>query len=565
MAKSTGKSSGPLRGDGQGGFIFIPLGGTGEIGMNFNLYGCDGLWIAVDCGMGFSGPDAPEAEILLPDPSFIVEQREALRGLIITHAHEDHIGGVARLWPQLRCPIYATPFCAAVVRRKLAEVGLGREVKIHVIQPGGAFELAPFSLRYIPMTHSTPEAQALAITTSYGTVLHTGDWKSDPNPVVGHRMDEAGLRALGDAGVLALVSDSTNAMNEGHSGSEAEVAKSLKALIGDLPGRIAVTCFASNIARVSSVIEAGKAAGRHVALVGRSLGNYVAAAQEAGYMQDVPDFVPEEEIGAIPDDNLLLVVTGSQGEPRSALARIAADTHRYAVLDEGDCAIFSSRMIPGNERAITAVQDALVRRGVDVITDDDQFTHVSGHPARDELKKLYRLVRPQYIVPTHGEWRHLSAQAELAEAEGIPALRLENGDVLQFAPGSPEIVDSVPVGRLAVDGERIVPLKGGVLGARRRMLFNGVVVGSFVADSTGQPLGTVRVSAPGLLDDADGMFRLRVEKEFLELLLDLPRKLRTDETAYIDAARAGLRKIMGKHFGKRPIVEVHMLQVNERI
>jgi ribonuclease J len=561
MAKSTGKSSGPIRGDAPGGFIFIPLGGTGEIGMNFNLYGCDGTWIAVDCGMGFSGPDSPETEILLPDPSFIAEQREALRGLIITHAHEDHIGGVARLWPQLRCPIYATPFCAAVIRRKLAEAGLGREVKIHVIQPGGAFHLAPFNLRFIPMTHSTPEAQALAITTSYGTVLHTGDWKTDPNPVVGHRMDEAALRALGDEGVLAMVCDSTNAMNEGHSGSEAEVAKSLKALIGDLPGRIAVTCFASNIARVASVIEAGQAAGRHVALVGRSLGNYVTAAQEAGYMQDVPDFVPEEEIGAIPDDNLLLVVTGSQGEPRSALARIAADTHRYAVLGEGDCAIFSSRMIPGNERAIGAVQDALVRRGVDVITDDDQFTHVSGHPARDELKKLYRLVRPKYIVPTHGEWRHLSAHAELAEAEGIPAVRVENGDVVQFAPGVPEIVDTVPVGRLAVDGDRIVPLKGGVLGARRRMLFNGVVVGSFVADSTGQPLGTVRVSAPGLLDDIDGTFRLQVEKEFLELLLDLPRKLRAEEAAYIDAARAGLRKIMGKHFGKRPIVEVHMLQV----
>ncbi len=561
MAKSTGKSSGPVRGDAQGGFIFIPLGGTGEIGMNFNLYGCDGAWLAVDCGMGFSGPDSPEAEILLPDPAFIAGQRDALRGLVITHAHEDHIGGVARLWPQLRCPIYATPFAAAVIRRKLAEAGLGREVKIHPIKPGGSFELKPFSLRFIPMTHSTPEPQALAVTTSYGTVLHTGDWKADPNPVIGHTMDEAALRELGDAGVLALISDSTNAMNEGHSGSEAEVAKSLKALIGDLPGRIAVTCFASNIARVASVIEAGKAAGRHVALVGRSLGNYVAAAQEAGYMQDVPDFVPEEEIGGIPDDNLLLVVTGSQGEPRSALARIAADTHRYAVLGEGDSAVFSSRMIPGNERAITAVQDALVRRGVDVITDDDQFTHVSGHPARDELKKLYRLVRPKYIVPTHGEWRHLSAQAELAEAEGIPALRLENGDVLQFAPGAPEIVDSVPTGRLAVDGDRIVPLKGGVLGARRRMLFNGVVVGSFAADSTGQPLGTVRVSAPGLLDDADGRFRLEVEKEFLELLLDLPRKLRTDEPAFIDAARAGLRKIMGKHFGKRPIVEVHMLQM----
>ncbi len=299
-----------------------------------------------------------------------------------------------------------------------------------------------------------------------------------------------------------------------------------------------------------------------MALVGRSLGNYVAAAQEAGYMQDVPDFVPEEEIGAIPDDNLLLVVTGSQGEPRSALARIAADTHRYAVLGDGDSAIFSSRMIPGNERAITAVQDALVRRGVDVITDDDQFTHVSGHPARDELKKLYRLVRPKYIVPTHGEWRHLSAQAELAEAEGIPALRLENGDVLQFAPGAPEIVDSVPTGRLAVDGDRIVPLKGGVLGARRRMLFNGVVVGSFAADSSGQPLGTVRVSAPGLLDDDEGKAAPAGGRGVFGTVARPAAEGSAPRRPLIStAARAGLRKIMGKHFGKRPIVEVHMLQM----
>jgi ribonuclease J len=561
MKKPTGKTPDFGRSDVRMGLVFVPLGGTGEIGMNFNLYGCDGAWLAVDCGMGFSGPETPEAELLLPDPAFIANQREHLRGLVITHAHEDHIGGVARLWPQLRCPIYATPFAAAILRRKLNEAGLGREVKLHIIKPGGSFEIAPFALRYIAMTHSTPEMQALAITTSYGTVLHTGDWKFDPAPVVGASSDEAALRALGDAGVLAMISDSTNAMVEGHSGSESEVRKSLKTLVADLPGRIAITCFASNVARVASVIAAGEAAGRHVALVGRSLGNYVAAAQEAGYLRDVPDFVPDEDIGSIPDENLLMLVTGSQGEPRSAMARIAADTHRYAVLGEGDTAIFSSRMIPGNERAITAVQDALVRRGVDVITDDDEFTHVSGHPARDELRKLYKLVRPKYLVPTHGEWRHLSEQAALAEDEGIASILLENGDVLQLAPGQPAVVDSVHTGRLAVDGDRVVPLKGGIMTARKRMLFNGVVVGSAVIDAAGKLRGAVKVSAPGLLEEDDVLLRQEVEAEFMELLTELPASLRIQDTAFKDAARAALRRIMGKRFGKRPIVEAHMLRI----
>jgi ribonuclease J len=350
-------------------------------------------------------------------------------------------------------------------------------------------------------------------------------------------------------------------MVDGHSGSEAEVRKSLKALVADLPGRVAVTCFASNVARVASVIAAGISAGRHVALVGRSLGNYVAAAQEAGYLRDVPDFVPDEDMGSIPDENLLMLVTGSQGEPRSAMARIAADSHRYANLGEGDTAIFSSRMIPGNERAITAVQDALVRRGVDVITDDDEFTHVSGHPARDELRKLYKLVRPKYLVPTHGEWRHLSAQAALAEDEGITSLLLENGDVLQLAPGAPEIVNNVPVGRLAVDGERVVPLKGGVLAARRRMLFNGVVVGSAVIDAAGKLRGNVKVTAPGLLGDEDDFLRQEIEAEFMDLLTELPATLRIQDAAFKDAARAALRRIIGRRFGKRPIVEAHMLRL----
>jgi ribonuclease J len=529
--------------------------------MNLNLYGCDGSWIIVDCGIGFSTAETPEAEILLPDPAFIVEQRDALLGIVITHAHEDHIGAVARLWPQLRCPIYATPFAMALIRHKLNEAGLTKKVKLITVPCGGAIALGPFDLRYISMTHSAPEAQALAIKTQYGTILHTGDWKLDPAPVVGGVSDEAGLKALGDAGVLAIVSDSTSATVEGHSGSELDVKKNLEALIPEISGRVAVTCFASNIARLASVMSAAEIAGRHVCMVGRSLHTYLAAAQSAGYLRDVPDFIPEEDLGTIPEDHLLLLVTGSQGEPRSAMARIAADTHRFAELRRGDTAIFSSRMIPGNERAVLAVQDALSRRGVNVITDRDEFVHVSGHPARDELRKLYKLIRPKYVIPTHGEWRHLSTQAALAREEGIETVLVENGDVLQFAPGRPEVVDSVPTGRLAVDGEVIVPLKGGVLTARKRMLFNGVVVGSLAVDAKGAIKGEPKISAPGLIDETDVGVRRSCEAEFHELLSGLPISLRLDDEALREAARAALRRIVGKSRGKRPLVEAHVVRI----
>jgi ribonuclease J len=545
---------------GAGDFVFVPLGGTGEIGMNLNLYGCQGAWIAVDCGMGFAGPELPEAEILLPDPAFIAARRDDLRALIITHAHEDHIGAVVHLWRRLGCPVYATRFAAAVLRRKLAEAELLGQVKLKILEPGQTLDLAPFSLRFIPVTHSTPEAQALAIRTPLGTVLHTGDWKFDPDPQVGQVTDEAALAAIGAEGVLAMISDSTNAMVEGHSGSEAEVARSLRALIAGIQGRIAITCFASNIARVRGIFRAAEAAGRHVALVGRSLHNYVAAAQEAGYLEDLPDFVPEEDIGSIPDDNLLLLVTGSQGEPRAALSRIAADSHRFAVLGEGDTVIYSSRVIPGNERAIGAVQGALSRRGVRVMTADDHHVHCSGHPARDEIRKLYRLVKPKYVVPTHGEWTHLAAQAALAREEGITPILLEDGDVLRLGPGAPEVTDSAETGRLVVDGGRLVPLRGEVMAARKRMLFNGIVVGSLAVDKAGKLKGLPRISAPGLFEDDDATLD-DAEDELAEAIADLPAKLRVDDDALEDATRAALRRIVGKKLGKRPIVAVHLLRV----
>ena len=545
---------------GSGDLSFLPLGGTGEIGMNLNLYRSGDHWLAVDCGIGFGGGAHPEVEIMMADPLFIAERRDQLVGLVITHAHEDHIGAVAWLWPQLRCPVYATPFAAAVLRRKLGENGLVNQVKLHVVPPGGAIDVAPFSLRFIRMAHSIPEAQALVIETPYGVVLHTGDWKLDPHPLIGPPTDEAALAALGEKGVLALICDSTNAMVEGHSGSERDVRQSLAALIRGLRGRVAVTCFASNVARLESIAIAAREAGRSVALVGRSLRNMDAAARECGYLKGLPPFLGEDDVDEIPDENVLIIVTGSQGEARSALARISADSHPRVALGEGDTVLFSSRVIPGNERAIGAVQDALVRRGVHLMTDADHLVHVSGHPARDELRRLYRLVKPQFAVPVHGEWRHMQAHAELAREAGARPIIMEDGDILNLAPGTVEIVDSAPVGRLVLDGARLVPMRGEVMAARRRMLFNGIVVASLAVDSAGRVLGHPRISAPGLFD-ADDPEADRVVSEFTASVSDLPAALRRDDASLTDAAKSALRKAVGRRLQKRPLVDVHLLRV----
>jgi ribonuclease J len=532
--------------------------------MNLNLYrwreaGRES-WLAVDCGIGFGGSELPEVDVMMADPGYIADRRDKLVGLVITHSHEDHIGAVAWLWPKLKCPVYATPFAAAVLRRKLGEAGLVNQVKLVVVPTGGAFDLLPFKLRFIRLSHSIPESQALVIETPAGIVLHTGDWKLDPAPLIGPPTDEAALAALGEKGVLAIVCDSTNAMVEGHSGSEKDVRASLSALVRDLEGRVAVTCFASNVARMESIALAAYDAGRSVALVGRSLRNMDAAARECGYLASLPPFLSEDDIDDVPDDNLLILVTGSQGEDRSALSRIARDDHPRVELGEGDTVIFSSRMIPGNERAIGTVQDNLVRRGVRLMTDDDHLVHVSGHPARDELRRMYELVKPRYSVPVHGEWRHLSAHAELAREAGAEPFLLEDGDIITLFPGRPAITDSAPVGRLVVDGTRLVPLKGEVMAARRRMLFNGVVVASVAVDSAGNVRGRPKVSAPGLLDPDDADTD-RVAAEFAETLRDLPANLRRDDQALQEAAKAALRRTLGRRLGKRPLVDVHLIRV----
>ena len=410
------------------------------------------------------------------------------------------------------------------------------------------------------MTHSVPEAQALVVRTRYGTVLHTGDFKLDPDPLVGPQTDLDAFAALGREGVLAMICDSTNAMVEGESGSEADVRRSLASLIAGIDGRVAVTCFASNVARVESIAKAAEAAGRSVVVVGRSLRNLEVAARDCGYLDEVPLFLSEQDAEHVPDDNLLMIVTGSQGEPRSALSRIAADTHPNISLGEGDTVVFSSRMIPGNERAIMAVQDNLVRRGVRVLTDSDHMVHVSGHAARDDLRRLYGLVKPRYSVPTHGEWRHLAAHAALAREEGAEPILLEDGDVLSLSGNRAEVVDSVPVGKLALDGNRVLPMEGGVLAARRKMLFNGIVLGSVVIDRTGQVLGSPQVSAPGLLEPDDGE-TMRVTRAFEQALDGLPDAIRSDDHGFREAAKSALRRALGRKLQKRPLVDVHLIRI----
>jgi ribonuclease J len=543
-----------------GDLAFIPLGGTGEIGLNLNVYRCDGQLLAVDCGLGFGGPEHPEVEVLVPDPAWLAARQDRLVGLVITHAHEDHLGAVAHLWPSLRCPIHAGPFVSAVLRRKLGEAGLLNQVEIITQAPGSRWTMGKFDLEFFRVAHSVPEAQALAIRTPYGTVLHTGDWKLDPNPLIGPPTDEAAFERLGQEGVLAMVCDSTNALVEGHSGSEAEVRRNLTAIIRRLKGRIAVTCFATNIARVESIAVAARAAGREVALFGRSLRNADAAARECGYLRDIPPFLTEEQAGDASDDRIVIICTGSQGEPRSAMAKIAADTHPNISLGEGDTVIFSSRMIPGNERAILRIQDELSRAGVEVMTSEDHMVHVSGHPARDELKRLYQLVKPKYSVPVHGEWRHLNEHANLAETLGAEAYVIEDGDVLRLSPGKPDVVEAAPVGRLAVDGDRLLPLDGDVLAASKKMLFNGVVVASLAVDGSGRVLGQPQVSAPGLFEGTDEE-PARIAADLMRALGDLPGPVKREDGTLREAARTAVRRALGRRLRKRPSVEVHLLRV----
>ena len=542
---------------------FVPLGGAGEIGMNLNVYGYGGDWLIIDCGVTFGDDSQPGLEVVMPDPAFIVERRDQLLGIVATHAHEDHIGAIPYLWTQLRCPVWATPFTASLLRAKLVEAGLADRVRINVVPMSGRFTIGPFDLELITLTHSIPEPNAVALRTPVGTVLHTGDWKFDPDPLIGPTADEAALTRLGDEGVLALIGDSTNALRPGTSGSEADLRRSLTDLIGRYDARVAVACFASNVARLETIARAAATHSRDVALVGRSLWRMDKAARENGYLTDLPRFLTEDEAGYIPRDRVLLICTGSQGEPRAALSRIARDDHPNVVLETGDVAIFSSRIIPGNEKAINRLQNALVRLGVEIVTEEDHFVHVSGHPARDELVRMYQMVRPKIAIPVHGEARHLIAHAQLAgECQVQQPLVIQNGDMVRLASSGAAVVDEVPVGRLASDGKGLLPLDGAALKDRRRTTFNGTAVATLALDRQGRLVAPPAISLIGMVEPAVAEETMPALRGALERLVDeLPAGSRRDDAAVRDAARRALRRVLNERFGKRPLVDIHVVRI----
>ncbi|WP_395710788.1 ribonuclease J [Reyranella sp.] len=541
--------------------LFLALGGAGEIGMNLNLYGHAGKWLMIDLGIGFADGTMPGIEVVMPDPAFIEERRDQLVGIVLTHAHEDHLGAVADLWPRLRAPVYATPFAASVLKRKLTEAGLVETVPVTEIPLSGRFSLPPFELELITMTHSILEPNALAIRTPLGTVFHTGDWKIDPEPLLGDVTDEAVLRRIGEEGALAMVCDSTNVFVEGEAGSESTVRANLEKVVKAAKCRVAVTCFASNLARVESIALAAVAADRHPVLSGRALVRMVEAAQECGYLLDFPACIPESQAGFLPRDKVVLICTGSQGEPRASMAKLAKGDHRDLVLEAGDTAVFSSRVIPGNEHSVGRLQNALLARGVEIVTDSDVNVHVSGHPARDELVQVYQWIRPKIAVPVHGELRHMVEHASLARACQVPeTIVAPNGTLVRLAPGPAEIVDHVPAGRLARDGDGVVPIDGASLRERRKLLWNGAAAATLVVDGKGQPMAPPKVTLRGF-EDEEGVLGKAVVAGLEEMLGDLKAADRADDERLEQAVRTVVRRVVRTHLGKKPLTDVHIVRI----
>src|SRR6476660_1576674 len=549
--------------------VFAPLGGVGEIGMNLSIYGIGDerrrTWLAVDLGVSFASEEhLPGVDLILPDIRYLVEERKNVAGLVLTHAHEDHFGALIDLWPRLKVPVYATPFTAALLEAKCAGEPGSPKIPVTVVALGGRFDIGPFNVELVTMAHSIPESNALIIRTPGGTVLHTGDWKIDPTPILRDPTDEKKLRALGEEGCLALVGDSTNAVRDGRSPSEADVAKTLADLIRTAPARVAVTTFASHVARIRAVAAAARAADREVVVVGRAMDRVVQVARETGHLDGVQNFRSPEVYGHLPQDKVLALCTGSQGESRAALARIANDDHPEITLNRGDSVIFSSRTIPGNEKAVGTIINNLVLQGVEVITDRDHLVHVSGHPRRDELRDLISWVRPQLLIPVHGEPLHLHEHAKLARAAGVPrVLVVRNGDLIKLGPGDPGIIGEVPSGRLYKDGTILEDSKSRAVVERRRMAFSGCAFVAIAMTEQGELADDPEVDLVGIPE------KNRAGEAFDDLVFDavvstvegLPRPRRRDPDALAESVRRAVRASISEQWGKKPLCYVHVLTV----
>jgi ribonuclease J len=557
-ARGTGRGS-----NGDDELVFVALGGLGEIGMNAYLYGFGPpdarQWLMVDCGITFpEGEFDPGIDVILPDVRFIEENRGSLAGIVITHAHEDHVGAVLELWPRLKAPIYATPFTAGMLLSKRAEYGGDEALPLNVRALDSRFDVGPFDVELYSLAHSIPEMSALAIRTPLGTVFHTGDWKLDPTPTIGTPLNEARLAELGDEGVHALVIDSTNAFREGNSPSERDVAASLKDIVKAAKKRVVLTTFSSNVARVKAVAEAAQASGRHLVVAGRALHRVIDVAIDTGYLPQGMKWLDQDQFGYLNRDEVVLLCTGSQGESRAALARIAQQEHPEISLAKGDLVIFSSRTIPGNEKAVSRIENNLSRMGVELLTDDDALVHVSGHPRRDELRKMYGWIRPKVVVPMHGEARHIKAQAELARSLGIQDVYpLTDGEIVRLAP-DPGVIDEAPVGRLFRDGRLLVHETDGPVRARRKLAAVGIVVVSFCLSRRGDVLGEPQAVIDGVPDEtADGEEMLDVVLDAIDgTLRSIPGKRRNSPDMVAEAVRRSVRAAVNDVWGKKPICKV---------
>ncbi len=544
------------------GLYFCPMGGSEEFGVNFNLYVCDGEFLIIDCGIGFADERFPGIDLLLPDPAFVEANRDKIKGLVITHAHEDHIGATAYLWERLQCPVYATSFTANVLRKKLEQEGVF-DAPIHIIEQKDSTDIGDgFNVEFIPVSHSIPDASSILIKTKYGNIIHSGDWNLDKAPVIGNKTDGEYFKFIGDDGVLAYIGDSTNSQVGGYAGSESDVAAGLAAEFAKhKKGKIAVTMFSSNIGRIISIARAAQAVDRSVAIVGRSLHRMVGCAMECGYMEGIPDFLQEEDIEHISDDNLVIIVTGSQGEHRAALARIARGEHRRVSFNHGDAVIFSSRAIPGNERNIATVKNNLSAGGVNIITprDSEKTIHVSGHPCQDEIKAMLQWLRPKIVVPVHGERQQLDAQGRLAQSQaGVEHVIVpSNGSVIQLVPNAPKIIGNIETGILALDQQRIIPATHQSITARRKLQYSGAVHASLVLDNNLELLGDIKIDTVGLsCERSNDCIIADLQDHILRILDDIDIVLDEDEIA--EKIRISLRKYVLDILGLRPKTTIHV-------
>ena len=537
--------------------LFCALGGSGEIGMNVNLYGCEGKWVMVDCGITFADPAYPGIDIILPDLAFIEERLDDLVGIVLTHGHEDHIGALPYFAEDLDVPLYATPFTAGLIRGKLEEERIAGRVRLNVVQPDEHFQLGPFGFRFVPMAHSIPEANALVIDTPVARVFHTGDWKLDAAPLIGSPATGDELQAIGDSGIDVLVCDSTNVFNAEASGSEADVREGLSEVVAAATGRVVVTTFASNAARLATLGQVAQETGRTLCVTGRSLDRIIRVARATGYLRGFPETVDTDTAMRMPRDKVLIVATGGQGEARAALARIAEGTHPIA-LDAGDTVVFSSKQIPGNEVAIGRIQNTLAGRGVAMVTERQAHVHVSGHPGRPELAAMYRWIRPQLLVPVHGEMRHLMEQARFALAEGVPqALVQTDGDIVRLAPGAPQKLGHAQVGRLVLDGDVILPADGSTINERRKLAANGQITVAIALGRDGRLFGSPQVRTNGVPVEED---RAPFVDEAIEAATTAARGGGRDRDKLREAVRLAVRRTATRWTGKKPMVDVLIVE-----